>query len=112
MRQQVVKLLSKDLQAELRIMIEYRPFDFDQILSNLFLNSFINQPLVWFQTKIVPRKQKGDEQPPGAQRATADVQKAVVLAQSQHCQEIELRQPDALIFLAGPDISPVMPGSN
>ena len=103
MRQQIVELPAKRPQPELGVMIEYGLLDLDQIPSDFFFNSFINQPLVWFQTKIIPRKQKRDEQAPGAQRATAYVQQCVVLAQSQGRQQIELSRCDDIIFFRRSD---------
>lgn len=77
-------------------------------MSELVLERGVDQPPVRFDARVAAGIQVGDQHPPRAQGATADVQQPMVLAQPQGIEQRELSRADQVVLAGGPHEGPVV----
>ncbi|HKN41921.1 MAG TPA: hypothetical protein VJV87_03400, partial [Sphingomicrobium sp.] len=74
----------------------------------MMVDAGIEQPAIGLDAEIVTGQQIGNEQAAGAQRAAADVEQTMRLAQAKRGQQIELHCADEVVLVLGADVVAVV----
>ena len=102
---------SNTVRSNCALWFERRLLNRYQVLSDLVLDSLIQKPCLGLDSVVPTLKQIGNKQSPGSKGATPNVQKAVVLTQSESCKQVELDCAANVVPLRGSNVFSIVEGN-